>query len=144
VEVGAESRLGVSDLVLGARSTNLKWLRSPEDTVYFNPTGGQRVDTPLELFYEVLGVPEGERYRTEIKVSRPGGLGPVAKLFGGGGAAITIRHEEVAGGTRIPIQQTLDIGRLRPGSYILEVTAEHGGQRVRRRATFQVLGAPSP
>lgn len=144
IEVRAESGLALSDLVVGARTANLRWVRSPEDTVFFNPSGGHRVDVPLELFYEVLGVPSGERYRTEIRVTRPGGLGPIGRILGGGGAAITIRFEDQGVGTRIPILRTLDIRRLRPGTYTLEVTVEQGGQKVRRRSPFQVVGAPQP
>ncbi|MEO7334703.1 MAG: GWxTD domain-containing protein [Gemmatimonadales bacterium] len=144
VEVGSAAQLGLSDLVLGARNANLRWSRSVADTVFFNPSGGHRADVPLELFFEVLGVPSGEHYRSEIKVSRPGGLGPIGRIFGGGGSAISVRFDEESHGTRNPIQRTLDIARLRPGSYTLEVTAEQGGRRVRRRSVFQVLGAPSP
>ena len=144
VEVPAETRLALSDLVLGSRSTNLRWVRSAEDTVFFNPSGGHRIDSALELFYEVLGVPVGERYRIEVKVTRPGGLGPISRLFGGGGAEISVRFEEEAGAPRVPIQRTLDLRQLRPGNYTLEVTVEQGGKRVRRRSPFQVVGPPSP
>ena len=144
VAVGAEDRLGVSDLVLGVATSNLRWLRSSEDTVYFNPAGGYRASSPLLLFFEVLGMKPGESYKTEIKVSRPGGLGPIGRLFRGGGGGITIRNEELAGGTRIPVARELDLGRLRPGNYVLEVTVEQGGRKVRRRSPFQVVGAPAP
>jgi GWxTD domain-containing protein len=144
IEVGGESRLALSDLVLGSRRTNLRWVRTSEDTVFFNPSGGHRIDAPLELFYEVLGVPVGERYRVEVKVIRPGGLGPISRIFGGGGAAITVKFEEEASGTRVPVQRTLDLRQLRPGNYTLEVTVEQGGKKVRRRAPFQVVGGPSP
>ena len=144
VEVAAESHLALSDLVLGARTANLRWLRSAEDTVFFNPSGGHRADVPLELFYEVLGIPVGEHYKTEIKVSRPGGLGPIGRILGGRGSAISVKFEDEARSTRIADQRTLDLSRLRPGNYTLQVTLEQGGKKVRRRAPFQVVGAPSP
>ena len=144
VEVAAGSQLALSDLVLGARTANLRWLRSAEDTVFFNPSGGHRVNVPLELFYEVLGIPVGEHYKTEIKVSRPGVLGPIGRLLGGGGGSISVKFEDEARATRIADQRTLDLSRLRPGNYTLQVTVEQGGKKVRRRAPFQVVGAPSP
>ena len=142
--VGDEERFGVSDLVLGAVTSNLRWLPSAEDTVYFNPAGGYRRETPLQLFFEVLGVPAGERYKTEIRVIRPGGLGPIGRLFRGGGGGISIRNEETSTGTRIAVARELDLGRLRPGGYVLEVTVERGGRKIRRRNPFQVVGAPAP
>jgi GWxTD domain-containing protein len=144
VDVAAESQLALSDLVIGARTANLRWLRTAEDTVFFNPAGGHRADVPLELFYEVLGIPEGTHYKTEIKVSRPGGLGPVGRLFGAGGSAISVKFEDESRSTRIADQRTLDLTRLKPGNYTLQVTVEQGGKKVRRRAPFQVVGVPSP
>ncbi|HTK56468.1 MAG TPA: GWxTD domain-containing protein, partial [Gemmatimonadales bacterium] len=138
VAVGAEDRLGVSDLVLGVATSNLRWLRSDEDTVYFNPAGAYRANSPLQLFFEVLGVKPGESYKTEIKVVRPGGLGPIGRFFRGGGGGISVRNQEVATGTRIAVARELDLGRLRPGTYSLEVTVEQGGRKVRRRSPFQV------
>lgn len=143
VAVGDEAHLGVSDLVLGVVTSNLRWIRSPEDTVYFNPAGGYRANSPMQLFFEVLGVPPGERYKTEIRVTRPGGLGPIGRFFRGGGGGISVRSEEVAAGTRIAVARELDLGRLRPGTYTLEVTVEQGGRKVRRRRPFQVVGAPA-
>ncbi|MBW8772375.1 MAG: GWxTD domain-containing protein [Gemmatimonadetes bacterium] len=136
--------LFVSDLVLGARTANLRWLRSAEDTVFFNPSGGHRADVPLELFYEVFGIPVGTHYKTEIKVSHPGGLGPVSRLFGGGGSAISVKFEDESRATRMADTRSLDLSRLKPGNYNLEITVEQGGKKVRRRAPFQVVGAPSP
>jgi len=144
VEVAAESHLALSDLVLGARTANLRWLRSAEDTVFFNPSGGHRADVPLELFYEVLGIPVGEHYKTEIKVSRPGGLGPVGRLFGAGGSEISVKFEDESRATRIADTRSLDLSRLKPGNYTLEITVEQGGKKVRRRAPFRVVGPASP
>jgi GWxTD domain-containing protein len=139
LEVAAPGELGLSDIVLGARHTNLTWLRSAEDTVFFNPVGTFRSGGSLELFYEVLGVPVGEAFRTEVRVSRPGGL----RLFGRG-SAITVRQGGESTGPRSAQAVTLDIGRLRPGTYTLEVTVERDGRQARRRASFTVVAPASP
>ena len=144
VVVGTPAKFGMSDLVIGSRGTDLHWLRTPEDTVLFDPVGSFRANVPFELFYEVYGITPGTAYRTEIKVTRPRALGPISALFGGGGSAITVRHEDQAYDTRMPVQSALDISRLKPGIYTLEVTIDLGGQRVRRRVPFQVVQAPSP
>ncbi|HSN16166.1 MAG TPA: GWxTD domain-containing protein, partial [Anaeromyxobacteraceae bacterium] len=112
VVVPSRAALDLSDLVLGSRRTNLSWLRTPEDTVLFNPVGTFRADVPLQLFYEVFGVPAGATYRTEIKVIRPRALGPISALFGGGGSAISLRHDDQAYATRMPVLTGLDISRL--------------------------------
>ena len=144
VEVGDEARFSVSDLVLGAASSNLRWVRGAEDTVYFNPSGGYRPEVPLELFFEILGLAPGAPYRTEIKVTRPGGLGPIGRIFGAGGSAISVRSADEATGPRIAVSRDLDVRRLRPGAYTLEVTVEQGGRKVRRRAPFRVEGPTVP
>ena len=144
IDVATSTELALSDLVIGARTANLRWLRTSEDTVFFNPSGGHRTGVPLELFYEVLGIPVGEHYRTEIKVSRPGALGPIGRIFGAGGSAISVKFEDESRSTRIAGQRSLDLSRLRPGNYTLQVMVELGGKKVRRRAPFQVVGTPSP
>ncbi len=133
--------LALSDLVVGSANTNLRWLRTPADTVYFNPAGSLRADLPLELFFEVGGVPAGESYRTEVKISRPSGWGPIGRFFSGGGS-ISVKYDEESPGDRTAVQRTVDISRLKPGTYALEVTVEHAGRKVRKRHSFQILGVP--
>ncbi|HVX89426.1 MAG TPA: GWxTD domain-containing protein, partial [Gemmatimonadales bacterium] len=144
VVVADESQLAVSDIVLGVTTSNLRWLRSTEDTVYFNPAGGYRPDVPLQLFFEVLGARPGEPYKTEIRVARPGGLGPIGRFFRGSGGGFSIRNEGPASGPRIGVARELNLGRLRGGTYTLEVTVEQGGKKVRRRSQFQVAGSAAP
>jgi len=55
-----------------------------------------------------------------------------------------VKFEDEARSTRIADQRSLDLSRLRAGNYTLQVTVEQGGKKVRRRAPFQVVGAPSP
>ena len=136
-------RMALTDLVVGSRSANLRWQRTPEDTVFFNPSATHRSDVPLELFFEVLGIPAGESYRTDVKVTRPSGLGPIGRLVTGGGS-INVRYTEESRGERTPIQRTLDLSRLKAGTYTLDVTIERNGERVRQRATFQVVVPPAP
>jgi GWxTD domain-containing protein len=139
LEVATPGQLGLSDIVLGARHTNLTWLRSAEDTVFFNPVGTFRSGGQLELFYEVLGIPAGGAFRTQVRVSRPGGI----RLFGRG-SAISVRQGGESAGPRSAQTVTLDLGRLRPGPYTLEVTVEREGEQVRRRASFTVVAPASP
>lgn len=132
------SALALSDLVLGAPTSGLRWVRAPGDTVWFNPVGALRADVPLQLFYEVLGLRAGEPYRTELRVTKPGGLGFLGRLFGRG-ASLTVRSEDRAPAGRATLQRALDLTRLAPGTYTLELSVAQGDARVRRRATFRVL-----
>jgi hypothetical protein len=143
ITVVGDDRMALTDLVVGARTANLRWQRTPEDTVFFNPSSAQRADIPLELFFEVVGIPAGESYRTDVKVSRPGGLGPISRFFNGGGS-ISVRYTEESQGERTPVQRSLDLSRLKGGTYTLEVTIERNGERVHQRTTFQVVTPPPP
>jgi GWxTD domain-containing protein len=140
VTVISGTQVAVSDLVVGSQNTNLRWLRTPEDTVYFNPAGSLRADVPLELFFEVGGIPAGESYRTEVRITRPSGWGPIGRLFTGGGS-ISVRYDEPSPGPRTPVQRTIDISRLKPGNYTLEVVVERGKQKFRKRHPFVVVPA---
>lgn len=144
VLVASPTGLGLSDLVLGSARSGLHWVRTPEDTVLFNPVGTYRSDTPLHLYYEVFGIPAGTTFRTEVRVTRPHKLGPLSTLFGGGGTGISLKSDNVGTGAREEREIEIDLSRLKPGVYTLEVTLDRSGQRVRRRTAFQVVKAPSP
>jgi GWxTD domain-containing protein len=144
VTVIGPAQPAVSDLVVGSQNTNLRWVRTPEDTVWFNPAGSLRADIPLELFFEVGGIPEGESYRTEVRISRPSGWGPIGRLLNGGGS-ISVRSDEASPGLRAAVQRSIDISRLKPGNYTLEVSIERDGRRIRKRHPFVVVpAAPRP
>ncbi|HEX6615881.1 MAG TPA: hypothetical protein VF046_06205, partial [Gemmatimonadales bacterium] len=136
----ADTGPALSDLVLGSRTTNLVWEQAPGDTVYFNPLRTYRRGESMRLFYEVLGVPAGERYATQVAVKRgSGGGGILRRIFGGSGAAITVRFEEEATASR-GVQREIALEKLRPGAYTLEVTVtDRAGRKDRRTQQFQVV-----
>jgi GWxTD domain-containing protein len=130
----------LSDVVLGSRTANLAWEQAPGDTVFFNPLRTYRSGESMRVFYEVLGIAPGERYATQVAVKRgTGNRTLMQKIFGGGGAAITVRFEEEAtpsGG----VQREIALEDLKPGMYTLEVTVTDGaGRRDRRQQQFQVV-----
>lgn len=129
----------LSDLVLGSRTANLVWQPEGQDTVYFNPLGVYRPAEEMRLYYEVTGIPAGADYTTQVLVRKgSGGGGLLRKLFGGSGAAISVRFQERAG-QHPGIQRAIALDRLKPGSYTLEVTVTDAeGRRDRRRREFQV------
>ena len=92
VRVGAPApgALGLSDLVLGSRNANLAWVRSPDDTVLFNPLRTYRRGDEMELYYEIEGLRPAP-YTVELEVRKKGsGGGIFKKIFGGSSSGDSI------------------------------------------------------
>ncbi len=142
---GSDSRrptaLALSDLVLGSRSTNLYWQRTDKDTVMFNPLRTFKRSEEMELYYEVEGLSSGTPYAVRISVRKQGGSGGIfRKIFGGGGAAISLKFDEQATFPVASSLRSLDLDRLKPGHYTLEVIVDDGqGRTDRRTADFEVV-----
>jgi GWxTD domain-containing protein len=136
--VGAS--LSLSDLVLGSRSANLAWRRTEDDTVLFNPLRTYRRSEEMELYYEIEGL-RPSPYTVELAVKRKGSSGGLfRKIFGGGGAAIRLKFEEQATTPRVSTHRSLQLSRLKPGNYVLEVTVvDAAGRKDRRAREFQVV-----
>jgi len=111
------SRIAVSDLVLGRRNNNLGWIAAPEDTVYLNPLEVFHRSEEMQLYYEVVGAPPGTLLRTEVAVRKGSG----EDVFGKGGSAISLRFEEAAPGTVARFNRTLELKKLKAGTYTLGV-----------------------
>ncbi len=142
VRVGpvTSTALGLSDLVLGSRSANLAWRRSPDDTVLFNPLRTFRRNEEMELYYEIDGL-RPTPYTVELSVKKKGGGGGLfRKIFGGSGAAIRLKFQEQATTPRVTTHRRLQLDRLKAGEYVLEVqVTDAAGRKDRRRQEFRVL-----
>jgi GWxTD domain-containing protein len=143
VRVGGEtsSGLALSDLVLGSRTTNLTWRRTDQDTVLFNPLQTFKRSEEMQLFYEVGGLRAGSPYQVRLAVKKQGGGGGLfRKIFGGGGAAMSLKYDAQASGPVESVHRGLQLDRLKPGSYVLEVTvADSEGRKDQRARAFQVV-----
>jgi GWxTD domain-containing protein len=143
VRVGqpTSAALALSDLVIGNRNANLYWRRTEQDTVMFNPLRTFRRNEDMELYYEVEGLAQETPYTVRIAVRKQGGSGGVfRKIFGGGGAAISLKFDERATFPVAATHRSLDLERLKPGQYTLEVMVEDGqGRSDRRAADFDVV-----
>ena len=133
--------LALSDLVLGSRNTNLFWRRTADDTVVFNPLRTFKKKENMELYYEVEGFSAGTEYTVRIAVRKQGGGGGLLrKVFGGGSAQISLKFEETASFPVTNTSRSLKLDKLKPGSYLLEVTVEDDqGRSDRRVQPFQVV-----
>jgi hypothetical protein len=142
VRVGpvSSAALSLSDLVLGSRSANLSWRRSGGDTVLFNPLRTYKRSDEMELYYEIEGL-RPTPYTVELSVRKKGSSGGLfRKIFGGGGAAIRLKFEEQATTPQVSTHRTLQLNRLKPGHYVLELlVVDADGRRDRRGQEFQVV-----
>jgi hypothetical protein len=143
VRVGGTSSLGlaVSDLVLGNRSTNLTWQRTAQDTVLFNPLQTFKRSDEMQLYYEVDGLRPGKPYEVGLAVRKQGGSGGLfRKIFGGGGAAISLKFDAQATASFEAAHRGLKLDRLKKGNYVLELTViDQGGRKDQRMRPFQVV-----
>jgi GWxTD domain-containing protein len=132
--------LSLSDLVLGSRSANLAWRRTEDDTVLFNPLRTYRRSDEMELYYEIEGL-RPTPYTVELTVKRKGSSGGLfRKIFGGGGAAIRLKFEEQATTPQVTTHRSLQLGRLKPGNYVLGLLViDSDGRKDRRSQEFQVV-----
>ena len=142
VRVGpiSSTALSLSDLVLGSRTANLGWRRTPDDTVLFNPLRTYKRGEEMELYYEIEGLRPAP-YTVELAVKKRGsGGGVLKKIFGGGSAAIKLKFEQQATTTAVTTHRSLKLDRLKPGHYVLEllVVDADGRKDIRSRA-FQVV-----
>jgi GWxTD domain-containing protein len=142
VRVGAvtSTALGLSDLVLGTRTTNLAWRRAQDDTVLFNPLRTYRRSDEMQLYYEIEGL-RPTPYTVELTVRKKGsGGGLFKKIFGGGGAALRLKFDEQATTSTVSTHRSLKLDRLKPGNYVLElIVSDAEGRKDRRRQEFQVV-----
>lgn len=130
--------LGLSDLVVGARSVRLFWVGAPGDTTWLNPLARFRQREPMQLTFELSGLVAGSPYRTEIRIARPGGSA-LSRLFGRG-AALRLAFEGVHLGGVTSIRRELALDEVKPGTYLVEVTVSTpSGEKQTRQQEITVV-----
>ena len=121
----------------------MAWRPTPADTVFFNPLTTFRRNETLELFYEVLGADPFQPHTTTLVVRKGGGdgAGYMRGQSGGGSAQVTFKFEDQSPRGRWAVQRSVNLEKLKPGDYTLEITIQsaNGMKDVRRRA-FRVVG----
>jgi GWxTD domain-containing protein len=132
--------LSLSDLVLGSRTANLGWRRTPDDTVLFNPLRTYKRGEEMELYYEIEGLRPAP-YTVELAVRKKGGGGGIfRKIFGGGGAAIKLKFDQQATTPTVYTHRSLKLDRLKPGMYVLQLlVVDADGRKDYRTREFQVV-----
>lgn len=136
VRVTGDMGLEVSDLALGTREASARWHPTPADTVLLTPFELFRAGGEVGLYYEAGGAAPEARYRHEIAVYRMKGDPSVPDRR----PVVSLAFEEPAGAATLRSHRTLQLQRLKPGRYLIEVriTGEEGATSTRRRQ-FQVV-----
>jgi GWxTD domain-containing protein len=133
---GAGPSLSISDLALGVRAASARWIPAPGDTVLLTPFDLFLEGAEVELYYEVAGAVTGAAYRHEIAVFRIRGEPGVPERR----AVTTLSFDEPAAGSLLRSHRALQLARLKPGRYLIEVrVATSGGPAVVGRRVFRVV-----
>ncbi|MEP6590493.1 MAG: hypothetical protein ABJC19_04845 [Gemmatimonadota bacterium] len=119
-EVSRGDRLAMSDLITGIPNGTPLW-QSAAGAFPLNALGSWSRKTPLELYFEIYGLPVDADYRTSIEVR----LADQKK-----GKSILISETGRARGATTLFRRSLDLGQLSPGSYLVVVRVTHGSDSV--------------
>jgi len=129
----------LSGVVLGSRATNVTWRPAPADTVWFNPLRRYSRTAPMQLYYEVYGLPAGAPFTTDVMVVKQGGGGFLG-LFGSRKPAIRLGFQDQAEGPATRLSRAVTLDRLSPGKYeLLLIVKDATGETRQSRAGFEVI-----
>ena len=130
-----EPGLALSDLALGIPTASARWLPSPADTVLLTPFTLFLERSEVELYYEARGAVPGTSYRHRIAVYRVKGPGRLEAR-----PVVALGFEERADLPLVRAHRTLQLGRLKPGRYVVEVeVSPPGGPAESRRREIVVV-----
>jgi len=124
VVAAAGERLALSDLALGVADAAARWPAAPGDTVLLTPFDLFRRGADLELYYELAGTEPGRSYRHAITVYRLKDARDPARRR----AEVTLEFDEPAAARLTRSHRTLQLGRLRAGTYLVEVRVGATGE----------------
>jgi hypothetical protein len=123
-------------LALGVRGASARWAPSPQDTVLLTPFDRFLEGSEVELYYEAAGATEGAPYRHEIAVFRVKGESGAPERR----PVVTLGFDARAAGPLLRSHRVLQLARLKPGRYVIEVQVQSpGGRPVARRREFRVV-----
>ncbi len=128
--------LALSDLALGVADAAARWPTAPGDTVLLTPFDLFRPGADLELYYELAQTEPGRSYRHEIAVYRlKDPRRPDRRR-----AEVTLGFDERATSELTRSHRTLQLGWVRPGTYLVEVRVAPGGgaEAVTRQRVIRV------
>ena len=121
----------LSDLALGIRGASAAWEPVPGDTVLLTPFDLFPEGAEVELYYEAGGATPGTSYRHDIAVYRVRGEPGLAERR----PVVTLGFDEPATDSLLRAHRVLQLARLKPGRYLVEVklSTPEGESEARRR-----------
>jgi GWxTD domain-containing protein len=122
--------LALSDLALGLPAASAVWQPAPGDTVRLTPFDLFPERSDVELYYEATGASPGASYRHDIAVYRV--KGDPARVERR--PVVSLAVEEPAGGALVRSHRRLQLGRLKPGRYVVEVRVAGAGTAAATRS----------
>ncbi len=128
--------LALSDLAIGVAGAGAAWHPTPADTAYLTPFGMVPEGSEAELYYEAWGARANAKYSHQIAVYRMKGDPAEAERR----PVVRLAFDESSADSVLRARRTLQLRRLKPGRYLLEVSVSgiEGESDVRRRE-FRVL-----
>ena len=142
VEDLQRSTLWLSDLVLGRGGVGIAWERDGE-IVTIDPLNTYEQGSSIEVYYEVVGLPEGAEFETSISFTPITQYNPVVEE--NQSPRVSFGYDEVARSRFTPLRRTFNLGDFPPGRYRLTVAAQVPGRpAVTRGTTIRVLEATDP
>ncbi|CAN5780162.1 hypothetical protein BH24GEM1_BH24GEM1_21970 [soil metagenome] len=136
VRVSEPAPTALSDLALGVRGASAEWMPEPGDTVLLTPFDLFREGAEVELYYELTGATPGAPYRHEIAVFRIKGQPGRAERR----PVVTLGFDERAAGPLLRSHRVVQLARLKPGRYLLDVRVRTpGGGATARQREFRVV-----
>jgi GWxTD domain-containing protein len=127
----------LSEIALGVREASTQWFPTPTDTVYLTPFDLFPEGRELELYYEGSGAVTGASYRHQIAVFRAKGEDPPVVERR---PIVTLAFEEAAGSELVRARRSLQLARLKPGRYVVEVKVTGpDGRAESRRREFRIV-----
>ena len=142
VEDLQRASLWLSDLVLGRGGAGVAWERDGE-VVTIDPLNTYEQGSSIEVYYEVVGLPDRAEFETSIAFTPITQYNPVVEESQP--PLVSFGYDEVARSRFTPLRRTFNLGDFPPGRYRLTVAAHvPGGPAVTRSTTIRVLGAIDP
>jgi hypothetical protein len=129
LQIGTGSGLAISDIVTGLVGSP-PWRATDGSPFAVNAMDAWPAGSAAELFFEVHGVPTNGPFRTTIAVE------PVNVK---NARSIQLTGTDRSTGDVTRLRRSLSLEQLTPGEYLLTVTIEVGGQRVRKQGTLVVV-----
>ena len=123
--------LGLSDIAMGSPGRAARWVTGAADTVLLAPSRLFRRGSEVQIYYEVTGSTPGQIYRHEITVLEANG----DQARSEGRPLVSLSFDETAAAEEIRSRRRVQLERLKPGRYLVEVkvTGPDGRSQTRRR-----------